>query len=109
MAAKTIINENMIAAFYEDADHATEAVNAWVEESEALVAPLRENDLLTAAPFDEPIDYLFFELWHHWGRTAKFGAWMQGPDYVQWHGAYEILHDMAELREMTKEKLEAGE
>jgi hypothetical protein len=34
---------------------------------------------------------------------------MQGPDYVQWHGAYEILHDMAELRQMTKEKLEAGE
>jgi hypothetical protein len=27
---------------------------------------------------------------------------------VQWHGAYEVLHDLAELREMTDEKLEAA-
>ena len=24
---------------------------------------------------------------------------MQGPDYTQWHGAYEMLADLAELRE----------
>ena len=68
--------------------------------------PFRENDLLTSAPFDEPIDYTFFNIWHHWGRTAKFGAWMQGADYVQWHGAYEIMHDLSELREMIDAKLE---
>jgi hypothetical protein len=35
---------------------------------------------------------------------------MQGPDYSQWHGAYEVLHDLAELREMVEDKLrEAGE
>jgi hydroxylamine dehydrogenase len=67
--------------------------------------PLKDNDLLTAAPFDEPIDFTYFELWHHWGRTAKFGAWMQGPDYTQWHGAYEVLSDLAELREMVAQKL----
>jgi hypothetical protein len=34
---------------------------------------------------------------------------MQGPDYTQWHGAYEVLSDLAELREMTRAKLvEAG-
>ena len=33
---------------------------------------------------------------------------MQGPDYVQWHGAYEILHDLAKLREMVREKLASG-
>jgi hypothetical protein len=30
---------------------------------------------------------------------------MQGPDYVQWHGAYEILSDLAELREMAEQRL----
>ena len=34
---------------------------------------------------------MYFELWHYWGRTAKFGVWMQGPDYTQWHGIYELL------------------
>ena len=55
------------------------------------MAPLKKAGLLTDEPFDEPIDYTYFELWHHWGRTAKFGTWMQGPDYVQWHGIYEVL------------------
>ncbi len=101
-------NQNFIETFYADADAATQAVNAWVQESDAIIAPLKEQNLLTAAPFDEPIDYVYFELWHHWGRTAKFGVWMQGPDYVQWHGAYEVLSDLAELREMVDQRLEAG-
>jgi len=98
-------NKNFIATFYQDADKLTEAINAWVKESNEVIAPLKEKGLLTPQPFDEPIDFVHFNLWHHWGRTAKFGAWMQGPDYVQWHGAYEILHDLAELREMVREKL----
>jgi len=102
-------NEAFIESFYTAADAATEHVNAWVEESDAIVAPLKDEDLLTAEPFDETIDFVYFELWHHWGRTAKFGTWMQGADYVQWHGAYEVLSDLAELREMVEERLhEAG-
>ncbi|MBN1992214.1 MAG: nitrate reductase [Anaerolineae bacterium] len=103
-------NREFIDDFYTDADKLTEAINAWVVESDQIMAPLKEKGLVTPEPFDEPIDFTYFNLWHHWGRTAKFGAWMQGPDYVQWHGAYEILHELAELREMVAEKLEkAGE
>lgn len=102
-------NENFITEFYEKADAATEAVNDWVVESNEIVQPLKDAGLLTAAPFDQPIDFTYFNLWHHWGRTAKFGAWMQGPDYVQWHGAYEILHDLAELREVAGEMLHEAE
>jgi hypothetical protein len=99
-------NENMVDEFYTAADRATEAVNDWVAESNTIITPLKEHDLLSPDPFDEPIDFLFFELWHHWGRTAKFGFWMQGPDYAQWHGAYELLSDLAELQELVDEKLE---
>jgi hypothetical protein len=105
-------NENFISTFYADADKATERVNEWVLESQQIIAPIQEAGLLTDAPFDETIDYTYFNLWHHWGRTAKFGTWMQGPDYAQWHGAYEVLHDLTELQEMVDEKLEnsaAGE
>lgn len=98
-------NQNFVEDFYVAASAATEQVNAWVEESNDIIAPLIEQQLLTDAPFDEPIDFTYFELWHHWGRTAKFGVWMQGADYVQWHGAYEVLSDLAELREMVDERL----
>lgn len=99
-------NTNFIETLYTDADKAVEQVNAWVIESDEIIQPLKDNGLLTDQPFDEPIDFVYFNLWHHWGRTAKFGTWMQGADYVQWHGAYEILHDRAELLEMVNDKLE---
>jgi len=98
-------NQNFITDFYTAADKATERVNEWVRESDEIMKPLIDQGLLTSAPFDEPVDYVYFELWHHWGRTAKFGTWMQGPDYAQWHGAYELLADLAELREIVAEKL----
>jgi hypothetical protein len=103
-------NQEFVDTLYEDGDALVEAVNDWVKESNDVIAPLKEQNLLTAEPFDEPIDFTHFDLWHHWGRTAKFGAWMQGPDYVQWHGAYEILKEMAILKEEVNTKLkEAGE
>lgn len=101
-------NANFIETFYSNADLAVEQVNAWVIESDEIIQPLKDNGLLTDQPFDEPIDFVYFNLWHHWGRTAKFGTWMQGADYVQWHGAYEMLNERAELIEMVNHKLEAA-
>jgi hypothetical protein len=101
-------NEVFVDDFYADADAATEAVNDLVRESDSIMAPVKAAGLLTDEPFDEPIDYTYFEAWHHWGRTAKFGTWMQGPDYTQWHGVYELLSDLAELRELAESKLAGG-
>ncbi len=98
-------NQNFITDLYTAADAATERVNEWTQEGEDLRIALTEAGALTAEPFDEPIDFAIYELWHHWGRTAKFGTWMQGPDYAQWHGAYEVLHALAEVREYAVENL----
>jgi hypothetical protein len=101
-------NEAFLEEFYSAADAAVEAVNERVRESDAVMEPLKQQGLLTAEPFDEPIDFVYFDLWHHWGRTAKFGTWMQGPDYTQWHGIYELLKDLSELKVLAAEKLEAA-
>jgi len=98
-------NKEWIDDFYLGADKVVDSVNAWVKESNDIVKPLKDQGLITPAPFDEPIDFGQFELWHHWGRTAKFGAWMQGPDYTQWHGAYEILRELTDLKTIANEKL----
>lgn len=102
-------SDNFIADFYTSADAATESINTFVRFSDAIMQPLKDNGLLTTAPFDEPIDYVYYELWHHYGRTAKSGVWMQGADYAQWHGVYEILQDLSELVTLANEKLEAAE
>src|SRR5512133_2596493 len=96
-------NKNFIDNFYTDADKLTVQVNAWVKESNDIMQPLKDQNLITATQFDEPIEYEAYELWHHWGRTTKFGAWMQGPDYTQWHGAYEVIKALSTLRYDSKE------
>lgn len=98
-------NQNFIEQFYIDGDAIVEEINRRVQLSDDTIAPAQDLGLISPAPFDESIDFVHFELWHHWGRTAKFGAWMQGPDYTQWHGAYELLADQVELEEMVAELL----
>jgi hypothetical protein len=40
--------------------------------------------------FSEPIDFTWFELWHHEGRRARHAAAMMAPDYTHWHGTYDL-------------------
>ncbi len=42
------------------------------------------------AKFSHPIDFTWFELWHHEGRRARHAAAMQAPDYTHWHGTYDL-------------------
>jgi hydroxylamine dehydrogenase len=98
-------NKNFVNDFYARADTEVAAVNALVKQSDEIMAPVKQQNLLTSAPFDQSIEFTYFELWHHWGRTAKFGTWMQGPDYTQWHGAYEMEKGLVALREQADQLL----
>lgn len=51
---------------------------------------LRDANKITPTQFDEKIEWVYYELWHHEGRRARMGASMMGPDYTQWHGFYEV-------------------
>lgn len=58
-----------------------------------LMKALKENKLITPIPFDEKIEWDWFYLWHHEGRRMRHGAAMMGPDYVQWHGGFELAEN----------------
>jgi hydroxylamine dehydrogenase len=95
--------------FYAEAEAVVSETNDRVREAEELMADLRSEGLLTPKPFDEAIEFLFFDFWHYSGRTAKHGAFMGGADFVQWHGNYELLLKLTELRETADELRETGE
>jgi hypothetical protein len=69
-----------------------------VRKGQAQVKELRDLGLLTGPPMSQPIDFLAFELWHHEGRRARFGAVMGGADYVNWHGIYEQDKALVEMQ-----------
>jgi len=87
--------------FYREAEVVLESTNEQVERAKKVIDDLRAEGLLTPEPFDEPIEFLYFDYWHYFGRTAKHGAYMGGADFVQWHGSYELLAKFVELEEMA--------
>ncbi|MDE3128981.1 MAG: nitrate reductase, partial [Gemmatimonadota bacterium] len=92
-----------IKSFYARADSVVAATNAKVAASTALMDSLKADGLITGKAFSQPIDFVAFDLWHYYGRTTKHGAFMGGADFTQWHGNYELLAKMVELRQMAQE------
>jgi len=58
--------------------------------AKAIMDKLYADGKLTKTPFDDNIEWTYYELWHHQGRRARMGTAMMGPDYTQWHGFYEV-------------------
>jgi hypothetical protein len=83
--------ENYVNAFYQQYDDFVVNYNEkFAKPGIKIMASLRENNLITAAEFDEEIEWTWFYLWHHEGRRARHGAAMMAPDYAHWHGMYEV-------------------
>lgn len=47
--------------------------------------------------YDETPEKMMYYSWHHEGRRFRHGAEMMGADYTQWHGIWEIQHNMIEM------------
>jgi hydroxylamine dehydrogenase len=92
-----------VEAYYKEAEAVIGSTNALVREADDLMNKLRAEGRLTPAPFDEPIEFRYFDLWHYDGRTAKHGAFMGGADFVQWHGFYALVTKLAEIKAMAAE------
>jgi hypothetical protein len=68
---------------------------------------LMDEGVLSKSDFDDKIDWIYWELWHHEGRRARHGASMSGPDYAWWHGIYDVAKNF--YTEMLPEAKEACE
>jgi formate-dependent nitrite reductase cytochrome c552 subunit len=58
--------------------------------------------------FDEEIESVFYELWHHEGRRARMGSGMMAPDYSWWHGFYELKHTYQKFMKLAAEIEKTG-
>ena len=57
--------KSSVNTFYQEAEAVVESTNEKVKKALDLVAELRKEGLLTPAPFDEPIEFVVFEIWHY--------------------------------------------
>jgi hypothetical protein len=93
----------IIERVYAEAEKVVANTNQQVQQASDLMAALRKDGALTSTPFSQPIDFVYFDIWHYDGRTSKHGAFMGGSDFVQWHGNYPMLARTVELRAQADE------
>ena len=73
-----------------------------------LIDELYEKKLLSKEKkLDEKLEIDMYELWHHEGRRARFGAAMMAPDYTWWHGFYELKKRCMDIEEQVEQLLQS--
>jgi hypothetical protein len=83
-----------VDSFYTTFDRTVDLWNTkFAAPAQDVMNALRAAKKLTPTPFDEPLEWSFYRLWHHEGRRARMGASMMGPDYTQWHGFFEVAEN----------------
>jgi hypothetical protein len=91
----------LVERVYTEAGRIVVSTNERVQIAAGIIDGLRKDGILTTPPFTQPIDFVYFDLWHYDGRTSKHGAFMGGADFVQWHGSYPMLARTVQLRAMA--------
>jgi hypothetical protein len=82
---------NKVKDFYSQMDDLVNLYNdKFAIPGKELVGMLKKDGIWKNSGFQHDIGYTWFEIWHHEGRRARMAVAMQAPDYVHWHGLYEI-------------------
>lgn len=77
------------AGFMKQFDNVVKLYNKkFGEPARAIMAALYAKGLLTPLPFDEPLEFTYWELWHDEGARARHGASMASPNHAWWEGMY---------------------
>ena len=108
-------SSNFTDAFYQQYDS---LIDLYTEKfaKPGLALYQAAKPLLNPAQFSNPVDFNWYEIWHHEGRRARHGVSMMGPDYTHWHGTYEVakhfyakyIPELQELAEKHKDSTDAA-
>jgi hypothetical protein len=76
----------------------------------AIMQALYTEKKLSPAPFDEALEFTYWELWHDEGSRARHGAAMASPNHAWWEGLYEVGRNfytkfLPQVREIAGEEL----
>ena len=66
----------LIDRIYSQAENVLAQTNDRVMQAKAIMDNLHTSGALPSKPFQNPIDFVYFDFWHYDGRTAKHGAFM---------------------------------
>ncbi len=79
--------------------------NQYRDMGEKMFKELKAKKLLKADAWSDPFLKLRYYMWHHEGRRMRHGAAMGSPDYAHWHGVFQVMQDIREMRDIYNYRL----
>jgi hydroxylamine dehydrogenase len=61
---------------------------------------LKAKGLIKKDVWSDPFFKLLYYAWHHEGRRMRQGAAMGSPDYAHWHGVFQVMQDIREMKDI---------
>jgi len=94
-----------ISNYFKRTDSAVKVYNQYKAEADKLMKDLKSKGLIKADVWSDPFFKLYYYLWHHEGRRFRQGAAMGSPDYAHWHGVFQVMQDIREMKDIHDYRL----
>jgi hypothetical protein len=86
--------------YFQRVDAAVTVYNQYRTMAQSMMATLKSKGLIKADVWSDPFFKLYYYLWHHEGRRMRQGAAMGSPDYAHWHGVFQVMQDIREMKDI---------
>ncbi|WP_020677351.1 multiheme c-type cytochrome [Geopsychrobacter electrodiphilus] len=73
--------------------------------ADQMLQDLKSKGLIKADLWSDTFFKLYYYSWHHEGRRMRQGAAMGSPDYSHWHGSFEVMQDIREMKALYNYRL----
>ena len=89
-------------------DRSAQLYNFYQGKAAKMLADLKAKNLLKQDKWKDPIQELYYYLWHHVGRRARQGSAMDGPDYAHWHGFFQLFQVYKDMEDIYNYRIKNG-
>ncbi len=74
--------------------------NQYRDLAQKMFTELKAKKLIKKDLWSDPFFKLSYYMWHHEGRRMRQGAAMGSPDYAHWHGVFQVMQDIREMKDI---------
>ncbi len=89
-----------ISNYFKRVDADVNLYNQYRNLSVKMYKELKAKGLIKKDVWSDPYFKLMYYAWHHEGRRMRQGAAMGSPDYAHWHGVFQVMQDIREMKDI---------
>ena len=91
--------------FFARADAQITLYNQYNTIAAKMLDDLKAKGLIKSDLWADPFFKLYYYSWHHEGRRMRQGAAMGSADFAHWHGSFEVMQDIREMKDIYNYRL----